>query len=185
MAKQVIPSDGTMSDLVTKINANFTELYEEHVATAETTYAYIATPAKTTLTKADTYYLFASSFTNILDNNFTVGAGGIVYDGAGNNFEIEFQVTGEADETSLITVAIALNATFDGSKEMTAGTVILGSPAGVQTIEQGSIDAYATPHSLSAVTLEAEDVLSLVIKSSTSTNGFTPTDGCASIHRFR
>lgn len=163
----------------------YTGGYVNHHLTPEHVYAYISTPQDTIMTLDSTFYFFNSAFTNVFVENFTVGADGITYIGTGGMFEIEWKTCGNATDTSEISAAIVKNGTFNAvTGALETGDVCPGSCGGAAMVDIGSATGFGSPHSLCCLELEAGDLLSLAMASSSTTNTFTPLNGCASIHKF-
>lgn len=75
-------------------------------------FAHLSSATATTITTADTWYIFQSAFTNTVVKHFTVAADGITYQGNGGYFEVEW-MTGGADNT---TVKIYVRVLIDGNE---------------------------------------------------------------------
>jgi len=158
-------ADGAISQLVNQVTA----------------FAYISTPAATTIAKADTYYFLESTFTNTIASNISAGTSGIQID-LDCRLEIEFEVHGVASVAGEIVTAIVKNPTFV-SGELTAGTVLEGSQGAYESDTVAATNGFGSSHSMWAGDLEDGDEIALVIKCADIANSFLPHAGAATLHQ--
>ena len=166
---------------MTVSQAQFEQTVEKITVNPVTAFAFISTPTATTITLADTYYFFASTFTNQITSNVSGGTYGIQVD-KDCRVEIEFETHGVATATGEVFTAIAKNPAFVGG-EMTAGTILDGSMGAYEADTAGTTAGSGACHSMWAGDLLSGDEIVLVIQSSVP-NSFTPHSGATTLHQI-
>lgn len=157
-------------------------LNQETTEAGEAVFGYMSSASDTTITTADTWYIFQSTFTNPVLDNFTASADGITYNGSGGTFEIEWGTCGIPDTATVVKIGVVKNGTFTGT-ELTSGDVLAGSCGGDEAINPPS-DGYVSPRSLWAGRVEKGDVFTLVITAEDNGVVYTPTNAAATIHKL-
>ena len=147
-----------------------------------TAYAYASTPTATTCTAADTWYFFASTFTNQVASNISGHDNGIRIDKDGR-IEIEFVADGSADKSGRVSLGIVKNGTFTAG-ELTSGSVLAGSEGSYYADISGAGVGDGSALSLWAGDIEDGDIISLVIKCQNVTTTFTPVSAATSLQQL-
>ena len=153
------------------------------IADPITTYAYISTPADTTMTLANRWYFFNGTFTNQLASNVTGVTDGIQVDKDGR-VEVEFMTNGTSSATAQLKIGVVKNGTFVGGLLDAGDDILPGSEGSYEADTAGSTNGFGNMHSLWAGDVEDGDILTLVISSDTAGAVFTPDSGATSMHPF-
>lgn len=162
--------------------AQFEEVIDRQ-ADPITTYAYISTPTATTMTLANRWYFFESTFTNQLASNVTGVADGIQVDKDGR-VEVEFMTNGTSSATAQVRIGVVKNGTFVGGLLDAGDDILPGSEGAYEADTGGTTNGYGNMHSLWGGDVENGDILTLVISSDTAGTVFTPDTGATSMHPF-
>lgn len=172
MTQQTIASEGLMSDLVTKSNANFTELYTDLTNLLEKVGASAYIRGDTiSCPLADTFYPLTGMFTNKELECFTLGTNLITYTCTQTLvMEIITQITAASSKNgAVLTFGILKNGSLitgsDTSREFAVGTS--GAMGNVVTEE-----------------LTENDTIQIVVKSSIAANDISLLDINTTLKRF-
>jgi hypothetical protein len=163
----ILPKPATAAQLATKLGtdgSNATSDFIDNVTTGVqvTAYAYLTAPSNTVLSTTNWYY-FKGVFSNEVTKNVSFGAAGITVD-VDCDIEVEWNTSGQSDQTTSIQIAMAKNASFNTNGIMTNGVILNGSFDSQQSDTGSAADGWAGIHSMWQGSLVAGDSLSLIIR---------------------
>lgn len=127
---------------------------------SEGAYAYVSTPAETTCTNADEYYLLVGTFNNEILDGFIINADVLTYKGNGRRFEIKLNASLSSDAiNNTVTLALFKNGVLQSNSEMTAK---IESTTGIITIPVVDV-----------ISMVEDDYIDIRVKSDLTGSGVT------------